>query len=334
MFPDRISVVVAVYNSERTIAQVLQSILTQDYPHPIEVVVVDDGSTDSTATIIKTFPRVKYFYQENQGPAVARNQGARLASGDFIFFIDSDCVAKSDWIQRNIVHFFDPSVAVVSGSYDIMNSENLLARVIHAEIIFRHRFLMPKYPKVFGSYNFSIRKKVFDQVGGFNVGYRYPSGEDNDLSYKVIHSGHKIFFALDSLVGHYHTTRLLKYLKEQFRHGFWRVKMYRDHPCMGRGDDYTFWKDIVEIPLALGILFILILLVFKVFMSYWVIRIALFFLFFLSAIELYYAFRMVSSCPERFFLFCVMWLRSFFRALGFSSGFFYFFLSKNLKKSK
>ncbi|HLD69499.1 MAG TPA: glycosyltransferase family 2 protein, partial [Candidatus Omnitrophota bacterium] len=169
---DLISVVVVVYNGEKTIAKTITAILRQDFSAELEVIVVDDGSTDRTPEILKTFPQIKFFRQINQGPAAARNKGAELVRGKIIFFTDSDCVPAPDWIKTNLAHYADPSVAVVAGSYDILNKESLLARCIHAEIIFRHQALMPRYPKVFGSYNFSIRKEVFNQVGGFNTDYR------------------------------------------------------------------------------------------------------------------------------------------------------------------
>ena len=53
---------------------------------------------------------------------------------------------------------------------------------------------------------------------------------------------------------HFFPIKIFKYLKEQYRHGFWRAKMYQDHPKMSKGDDYTFWKDIIEPPLVIAVL--------------------------------------------------------------------------------
>ena len=103
---------------------------------------------------------------------------------------------------------------------------------------------MPQYPKSFGSYNFCIKKNIFDEVNGFDENYKNASGEDNDLSYKIGNAGYKIYFNKEMLVKHHHPEKVWKYLKEQYQHGFWRAKMYKDHPCMIMGDDYTYWKDI------------------------------------------------------------------------------------------
>ncbi|MBP9853996.1 MAG: glycosyltransferase [Candidatus Omnitrophica bacterium] len=324
MNESRISVVVPAYNCEKTIARCIECILGQSHPVD-EIIIVDDGSTDRTAEIIKAFKTVQYVHQLNSGPASARNTGARQATGEFIFFTDSDCAPDKDWISLTIKHFSNASVAVVSGSYGIGNPESRLARCIHQEIIFRHQHLMPSYPKSFGSYNFGIRKEVFDQVGRFNESYRRASGEDNDLSYKILAHGYKIYFEPASIVDHIHPTKVIKYLKEQFRHGFWRVKMYMQHPNMAKGDDYTFWKDIVEIPIAICIVFFLLLSVFK----FIFLVIAVTFIFLLGVTELYYGFLMLKKFEDRIFSGLVFFLRSFARAAGFLSGIMFFITKKS-----
>lgn len=184
--------------------------------------------------------------------------------------------------------------------------------------MFRHHRLMPDEPKVLGSYNFGIRRHVFDMIGGFDESYRTASGEDNDLSYKLLLTDfYKIAFVREALVDHYHTTSLKRYLYEQFRHGFWRAKMYRDHPRMSRGDNYTFWKDIVEIPLAGLASFSLIVAIFsgKGFLI-------LFYILVLLTIlgELGFAFRISRRITRIICLTVMMFLRSFARAFGFFSG--------------
>ncbi|HHT9153402.1 MAG TPA: glycosyltransferase family A protein, partial [Candidatus Hypogeohydataceae bacterium YC40] len=76
----QISVVIPAYNAEKTIGKTLEACLNQDYAGKIEIIVVDDGSTDGTAKEVKRYP-VKYIYQENAGPASARNRGWREAKG-------------------------------------------------------------------------------------------------------------------------------------------------------------------------------------------------------------------------------------------------------------
>ena len=85
-----ISVIIPVFNREEFIAEAIQSVLNQDY-NPIEVLVVDDGSTDRTRKTVEQFGKqVRYIFQENSGPANARNTGLNNAAGDFIGFLDAD----------------------------------------------------------------------------------------------------------------------------------------------------------------------------------------------------------------------------------------------------
>ena len=241
------SVVVPFYNRADFLPLVVDALLKQDVS--VEVIIVDDGSKDKTFEVSKKYP-VKYVFQENSGPASARNRGFIESRGDIVAFTDSDCIAKPDWIRRLIEGFESEDIGVVAGSYDIANHESLLACLIHEEIKWRHK-RFGRYIRAFGSYNFAVRRDVFEKTGAFDDSYRTASGEDNDLSYRILKAGYKIRFNPDALVAHYHTERLWKYLKEQFRHAFWRIKLYKEHSEMMKGDDYTIWKDAIEILVSL-----------------------------------------------------------------------------------
>jgi len=319
-----VSVIVPAFNASATIGQTLEALSRQDCSQVFEVIVVDDGSDDDTAKIVGSFASVKYVHQDNAGPACARNHGAKLAQGEYLAFTDSDCIPHGDWISQLMDGFKvgeglkpDRKVAVVAGSYGIANPQSILARCIFKEILWRHNNLMPDFPNAFGSYNFCVKKSVFDTVGGFNTAYRRASGEDNDLSYKIIQSGSWIYFQRKALVNHYHTTKVFKYLKEQFYHGFWRVKIYRDHPRMMCGDGYTFWKDIIEMPLA-GC-FLLGAAGF-----HWVklSEIGFFILFPFLVFEVLWASVMTGGLGEGILFGFVLLFRAFARMLGFLVGIF------------
>lgn len=328
MFAEKISIIIPAYNCEKTIGRCLQAALTaagnfRNTPslrangRQVEIIVVDDGSTDGTKSEVLKYPTVKYFYQDNSGPAGARNRGAAEAAGDILFFTDSDCLPGGDWLELMVPHFYKPGVAAVAGSYGIANPEKRLSRCIHGEILFRHK-MMPEYPRYFGSFNFAVLKSVFTDVGGFDRGYRTASGEDNDLSYKISSDNRKIYFARDALVAHYHTASLGKYLSEQYRHGFWRVRMYRDHPQMTGGDGYTFWKDIAETGLVMGI-YVSVALIFLGFFDFavWGVLLPLAALF---GINLYYGRQFAGNNSDGFYFCDVMILRAFSRTNGFLSG--------------
>src|SRR5262249_40128546 len=95
--PPRVSVVVCTYNGAATLEQCLRSLLMVDYPN-YEVIVVDDGSNDSTGEILKRFPEIRAIRQQNRGLSAARNRGLYAATGEIVAYTDSDCFVDRDWL--------------------------------------------------------------------------------------------------------------------------------------------------------------------------------------------------------------------------------------------
>lgn len=111
-----ISVVLPVYNGERYLAEAIRSVLRQSY-RPIELIVVDDGSTDRTSEVAGLFgEEIHYVYQNNGGAAVARNRGMEIATGDVFCFIDADDLWSPDKLNVQLGYLEkNPSVEVVLG---------------------------------------------------------------------------------------------------------------------------------------------------------------------------------------------------------------------------
>lgn len=100
-----ISCIVPVYNGERYLGEALDSILAQTY-RPLEIIVVDDGSTDGTPRIAGQYrDRIRYLRWENRGPAAARNRGVTVARGEFIAFLDADDLWHQEKLRRQIDRF-------------------------------------------------------------------------------------------------------------------------------------------------------------------------------------------------------------------------------------
>ncbi len=91
-----VSVIIPAYNGERFLGEALASVHAQDYAGELELIVVDDGSTDGTATLARSTPGVRYLHQPNRGNASARNHGVAAARGDLIAFLDQDDL----WLPR------------------------------------------------------------------------------------------------------------------------------------------------------------------------------------------------------------------------------------------
>ncbi|MDF2476827.1 MAG: glycosyltransferase family 2 protein [Sphingobacterium sp.] len=122
-----VTIVIPCYNSERTIVDAVTSALSQDYAK-IEVIVVDDGSTDNSGQLIKNImnddPRLSYCYQENKGVSAARNRGLNLAKGRYISFLDGDDKLKSSYISLGLEVFeSNPTLTLVYSNMELFERE-------------------------------------------------------------------------------------------------------------------------------------------------------------------------------------------------------------------
>ena len=155
----RISAIIVVYNGERYLAEAIESILAQTHP-PSELIVVNDGSTDGTATIARGFAEVRYQYRPNGGIGAARNLGLELARGDFIAFLDADDLWMPEKLAQQAAAFAaDPQLGIVTGLIEQFHSPELdpaIAATIHCP-----RDPMPGHS--FGA--MLIRREVFSRVG-------------------------------------------------------------------------------------------------------------------------------------------------------------------------
>ena len=235
----RFSVIIPAYNSQKTLFSCIESIEDQSLSKEnYEVIVVDDGSTDSTAKIARQF-NVNYIHQANQGPAAARNKGAGEAKGDIILFTDSDCIPDHYWIQQMTRPFSAPDVVAVKGAYKTRQRE-LAARFAQAEFEDRYDLLKKSSTiDMIDTYSAAFRKDVFLNIGGFDQSFPVANNEDTDLSYRLAAKGYKLVFNQGAFVYHTHPDSFLKYLKLKFRRGYWRMVVYRRYPDKAVKDSYT-----------------------------------------------------------------------------------------------
>ena len=237
------SIVIPAYNAEKTLGECINALQKQDFSEEFEVIVVDDGSTDKTAEIVKDFSKknkkIKLIQQKNSGPATARNRGAMLAKSEIILFLDADCIAEKQWLKEMLKPFSDKQVSGVQGAYKSKQKE-LIAQFSQLEI--EHRYAMMQKQKSIdwvGSYSAAYRKKIFLQEKGFDEGFLTSSGEDPELSFKLAEKGHRLVFNPKAIVFHYHQSSLWKYLKTKYYRGFWRVRLYKKHAKKIFADSYT-----------------------------------------------------------------------------------------------
>lgn len=235
-----VSVIVPAYNAQRTVGKCLEALCAQDYPKDCyEIIVVDDGSADSTAEIIRRYP-AKYMRQANSGPATARNAGAFASRGEVILFTDSDCVPDRNWISEMVCPFEDPAVAAVKGAYRT-EQKSVVARF--AQLEFEERFEMLKKAAsidMVDTYSAGFRSSLFREMGGFDTSFPEANNEDTELSYRFAKAGHRMVFNPRAIVCHLnHPDSLRRYSRLKFWRGYWRMVVYKRFPGKMIKDTYT-----------------------------------------------------------------------------------------------
>lgn len=314
MNSDLVSLVIPGRNCVSTIRQCLDAVVPMlERPRLDEIIFVDDGSTDDTASIVAESP-VKSINSGGQGPGAARNAGWRTAKHPLVWFVDSDCLAEPDALDLLLPAMDDPKVGGVSGSYGIMNPESLLACLIHEEIIERHR-AMPSRVNFLATFNVLYRRAALEQVNGFDE--RYLKGQDAELSFRVMAAGYELRFVLDSRVKHYHATRSRRYLRTQRQQGYWRVWLHMTHSGHTTGDSYSRLSDHIQPPLAMVALVSSPLLFFSLFR--W-IPIALVLLLALAQIPLTLRLVLRLGHPSYLMFGVMSFVRAFWRGVGMTHG--------------
>lgn len=249
-----ISIIIPMYNAEKTIIQTLEGLENQT-KKDFEVIVVDDGSTDSSPILVTKFEReshlpVKLIHQTNSGPAKARNLGVANSKGESIIFLDSDCIPAPNLVEEMIRPLRGDIVGCNCG-YRVKNKNHLVARYVDYEIARRHHRLVGRNIDAVASNSASFLKSVFIEAGGFDTQYTAADAEDFDLAFKIKKGGHSLAFTDCTFVYHYHPSSLGKYLRQQYSRGYWRVRLYlRNKEQIIKGDSYTGHEPQIQFILS------------------------------------------------------------------------------------
>lgn len=310
-----VSLVIPGRNCAQTIGSCLDAVtplLDDEGSGLVEILFVDDASTDTTLEAVRRFP-VRVIPGTGSGPGSARNLGWRAAQGDLVWFVDSDCVARPGALGPLRERMHDPGLGGVSGSYGNMRPDALLACLIHEEIVERHR-RMPAEVDFLATFNVLYRRGVLEQVGGFDE--RFRRAQDAELSFRVMKAGYRLGFVSDSQVAHFHETRWFRYFRAQRQQGYWRVWLHLRHPEHNLGDSYSNAVDHVQPPLAM---LSLPLLAAPTLPGLW--WLALVAPALLAFAQIPMTARLVRRCGVKYALFAPMsFLRAYWRGVGLSLG--------------
>ncbi|MEO0110926.1 MAG: glycosyltransferase family 2 protein [candidate division WOR-3 bacterium] len=204
-----VSIIMPVYNEEKILATVINSLLNLNYPkEKYEVIIVDDGSKDNSYSIAYQFLKnekgikLKLLRQENQGKAKALNRGIWESNGEIIVCIDSDCVITKNSLIYGVRHFQDEKVGAVAGNVKIWNQDKLFVKLQALEYMEGLNFtrqalgFLNKVNIVPGAIGF-FRREVLEKVGLYN-GNIY--AEDCDLTLRILKAGYKVVYEPKAVV--------------------------------------------------------------------------------------------------------------------------------------
>jgi GT2 family glycosyltransferase len=211
-----------------------------DYPD-YETIVVDDGSTDDTQSILKSFPGIRVVRQTNQGLSAARNAGIWTADGEIVAFTDSDCVADPDWLYHLAREFENGDFVGVGGPNLTPEENRPTARSIslapgHAT----HVLLAQDDAEHIPGCNMAFRRDALIEMGGFDPLF-WKAGDDVDIAWRLQDMGFRIGFSTSAFVWHHRRPAVKGYLKQQIGYGEAEALLSRKHPHRFNDRGQSIW---------------------------------------------------------------------------------------------
>lgn len=243
-----VTVVVPVFNEAHGIACTLEALLDQSHPRErYEVVVVDNGSTDGTRGVVADYP-VRLLREPRRSSYAARNAGIESTAGDWLAFIDSDCVAEPDWLANLLSCASSSGAGLVAGRIELEPpaqptlGSRLLALRFSSQI--RRRGVENEASAPGG--NLLVRREVFEACGLFEV---LVSGADSAFTQAAARNGYKLAFAEDALVKHPGEISNSDYLRRGFRLHYGKGSRRRDEPgILGNQLRALPWRPALRLP--------------------------------------------------------------------------------------
>ncbi len=211
------SVIVCTFNGSRTLSKCLESLLRLDYPN-YEVIVVNDGSTDTTAKIASNYG-FRVITTENRGLSSARNTGLNAATGEIVAYIDDDAHADPHWLRYLASTFMNTQHVGVGGPNIAPPDDGLIAEcVAHSPGNPVHILLSDSEAEHIPGCNMAFRKSALAAIGGFDPQFCI-AGDDVDVCWRLQQHGWTLGYSPGAMVWHHRRNSIRAYWKQQFNYG-------------------------------------------------------------------------------------------------------------------
>ncbi|MGB5218153.1 MAG: glycosyltransferase family 2 protein [Smithella sp.] len=309
-----ISVIVPVFNSCGVIENCLKAIRNQKgLDHKIlEIIVVDDASTDTSAQLAGKLCDRLIILQKNSGAATARNTGARAASGKIIIFVDSDVILEPHSLSTFMAVFEkDELISAAVGCYSEKPAETKWFNVYHNAFTRYHHNLSFKEIDWFWGAISAVRKDAFLKSGGFDERYQGASGEDLALGRILFDQGYKIVYIPEAKGDHAHHFTFLRMMKNDYLKAVTGMKMKLTNILPRRAPDFINFNSIIS-AFLLMLCPLLIIVNFAIYIPYLAGIFCLIFLGLLIINRKYYAYLdNISGLRFSFFVPFLHWLQMY-----------------------
>jgi len=216
-----VSIVIPAYNAEKILGKCLRAVCGQDVPQrDVEVIVVDDGSTDATPEVAESFG-VRVLRRPNGGAGAARNAGWRAAKGEWVAFTDSDCMPARSWLRALVNAAETKATTAVGAAGKTVGFESRTAAArfcdISGSLDAERHLAHPKFPFA-PSANLMYRRTALEEVNGFDE--RYVTYEACDLHWRIMRAvGGSFVYEPRALVFHRHREDWKAFWRQQYAYG-------------------------------------------------------------------------------------------------------------------
>ncbi|EHC13873.1 glycosyltransferase family 2 protein [Fischerella thermalis] len=215
-----ISAIICTHNRDNYLGAAIDSLLTQDFASGFEVIVVDNGSSDRTRSVVEqraNHPHLKYVYEPVIGLSVARNTGAQVASSEILAYLDDDAVASRGWLQVLYnAYKNNPKLAIAGGKVSLLWPEGMqsplwlspgLAANLGAYDLGENIVSIDKPGLTPRGLNYSIRRAFLEEIGGFDpqlgrIGKKLLSNEELQITELALQAGWQVMYLPEAHVFH------------------------------------------------------------------------------------------------------------------------------------